>query len=335
MLDYLRWLRERHYSEQTVHGTENHLRWFAQWAIERGIQTAGEVSLAILEQYQRHLYYYRKSNGLPLSIDSQNSRLNAVRSFFRFLVRQRLLPANPAADLLLPRAPKRLKDALTVEEVELVLSQPDVADPLGLRDRAMLELMYSSAIRRSELLRLELGDVDLLHGTVFIHQGKGKKDRIVPGGERALLWLEKYLREARPKLEAGTDEGEIFLSEHGEPICPNHLTAIALRYVRAAGITKSGGCHLLRHTAATLMLEGGADIRYIQEMLGHESLQTTHLYTHVSIRKLQQIHAASHPGAKLRPRREDHAAEDAEADAHEARLARLERCGLAGDVEPD
>ena len=319
----LEWQRERHYAASTIEQTKNHLRWFSHWAAERGITAPGEVTLAVLERYQSHLYHHRKVNGQPLSIETQNARLNAVRSLFRWLVRQHHLPANPAADLVLAREPKRLKDALTVAEAELVLSQPDVGDPLGLRDRAMLELMYSTGIRRSEVLHLKSGDVDFLHGTVFVRQGKGKKDRIVPAGERALLWLEKYLREARPKLVTGQDEGEVFLSEHGEAICPEHLTALGLRYVRAAGITKSGGCHLLRHTMATLMLEGGADIRYIQQMLGHESLQTTQLYTHVSIGKLKQIHTATHPGAKLEPRTRDHAAEEAEAVAHEAKLAAL------------
>jgi integrase/recombinase XerD len=327
---YVEWLLERHYSPATIEQTSNHLRWFAHWAKERGIATAGEVTLAILERYQSHLFHYRKSNAQPLSIESQNGRLTAVRSFFRFLVRQHHVPANPAADLVLPREPKRLKDALTIEEVERVLAQPDVGDALGLRDRAMLEVMYASGIRRSEVLRLKLGDVDFLHGTLFVRQGKGKKDRIVPAGERALLWLDKYLREARPQLSAGIDEGEVFLSDHGEAICPPHLTAIGLRYVRAAGIAKSGGCHLLRHTMATLMLEGGADIRYIQQMLGHESLETTQLYTHVSVGKLKEIHAATHPGAKLERRSRDRAAEEAEAETYEAQLAALGR----SDVVP-
>jgi integrase/recombinase XerD len=323
--EYLEWLRERHYSEATLGQAANHLRWFAEWATDRGITRAGEVTLAILERYQGHLYRYRKANGQPLSIESQNGRLQAIRGLFRFLVRQRYVPANPAADLVLPKPPKRLKAALTVEEAERVLAQPDVGDPLGLRDRAMLELMYSTGIRRSEVLRLKLGDVDFLHGTVFVRQGKGKKDRVVPAGERALLWIEKYLREARPKLETGLDEREIFLSERGEAICPPHLTAIGLRYVRAAGVTQRGGCHLLRHTMATLMLEGGADIRYIQQMLGHESLETTQLYTHVSVGKLKEIHTASHPGARLERKRRDPEAEDAEAQAHEAALAALGR----------
>jgi integrase/recombinase XerD len=329
--EYLAWIRERHYSPATVTQAFRHLRWFSEWAKERGIERPTEVTLAILELYQSHLYAWRKSDGQPLSIASQADRLQAVRSFFRWLVRQRYLSANPAADLLLPRLPKQIESPLTLEEVELVLAQPNVADPLGLRNRAMLELAYSSGLRRAEIVRLLLSDVDFFRGTVFVRQGKGKKDRLVPVGERALLWIEKYLREARPKLVASLDGGELFLSEYGEAIGPTQLTYVASRCLKQAIGERRGACHLLRHTMATQMLEGGADIRYIQEMLGHESLKTTEIYTHVSIGKLKKVHAATHPAALLEPRQRDVAAEDAEAVAHEARLAAL---GDAGDDEP-
>lgn len=180
--EYVRWITERHFSPSTIRQSQGHLRWFSDWAKERGIEQAAEVSLPVLELYQRHLYAARKSDGQPLSIPSQVGRLQAVRSFFRWLVRQRYLVANPAADLLLPRLPKQIQAPLTLEEVELVLALPDVADPLGLRDRAILELAYSSGLRRAEIAKLGLGDVDFLHGTVFVRQGKGKKDRLVPVG---------------------------------------------------------------------------------------------------------------------------------------------------------
>ncbi len=323
--EYLRWITERHFSDSTIRQAFRHLRWFSDWAKERGIERAGEVTLAVLELYQSQLYAARKSDGRPLSIASQVGRLQAVRSFFRWLVRQHYLAANPAADLLLPRLPKLLESPLTLEEVELVLSQPNLADPLGLRDRAILELAYSSGLRRGELVHLALSDVDFFHGTVFVRQGKGKKDRIVPVGERALLWIEKYLRESRPKLVAGIDEGELFLGEYGEPISPSRITYLGGRYTRQAEIGRKGACHLLRHTMATQMLEGGADIRYIQEMLGHESLKTTEIYTHVSIGKLKKIHDATHPAARLEHRERDVEAEDA------AELARDEGLEALGD----
>jgi integrase/recombinase XerD len=329
--EYLSWITERHFSESTIAQSRRHLRWFSDWAKDRGIERAGEVTLAVLELYQSHLYQARKKDGQPLSISSQVGRLQAVRSFFRFLVRQHYIAANPAADLLLPKLPKQLESPLSLEEVELVLAQPDVSDPLGLRDRAILELAYSSGLRRAELARLLLSDVDFFHGTVFVRQGKGKKDRLVPAGERSLAWVEKYLREARPKLVAGIDGGELFLGEYGEGISPSRLTYLGGRYVRQAGIGRRGACHLLRHTMATQMLEGGADIRYIQEMLGHENLQTTEVYTHVSIGRLKKVHEATHPAAKLEPRQRDVAGEDEAEEKRQQALALGEGPGSRGD----
>jgi integrase/recombinase XerD len=315
--EYLAWIVERHYSASTVTQSHRHLRWFSDWAKDRGVERAGEVTLAVLELYQSHLYAARKADGQPLSIASQVGRLQAVRSLFRWLVRQHYLAANPAADLLLPKLPKQIENPLSLEEVERVLAQPSLADPLGLRDRAILELAYSSGLRRSEIVRLRLSDVDFCHRTAFVRQGKGKKDRLVPVGERALAWIEKYLREARPQLVAGVDAGELFLGEYGEPLSPSRLTYLAGRYMRQAEIGRKGACHLLRHTMATQMLEGGADIRYIQEMLGHENLQTTEIYTHVSIGKLRKVHEATHPAARLARRERDVAGEDAAEEARQ------------------
>lgn len=150
-----------------------------------------------------------------------------------------------------------------------------------------------------ELLHLKLYDVDKKYGLVTIREGKGKRDRVVPVGERALFWLDQYLTAARPKFVRQPDSCVVFLSAAGEAFTPNHLSWLARRYVRTAGIGKSGACHIFRHTMATLMLEGGADIRYIQAMLGHVRLDTTKIYTHVSIRMLKQIHTVTHPAARL------------------------------------
>jgi integrase/recombinase XerD len=188
---------------------------------------------------------------------------------------------------------------LTAEEAERVLAQPDVRDPLGLRDRALLEVFYATGMRRSEVASLQLGDVDVDRATAEIRQGKGKKDRIVPLGERAALWIAKYIREARQRLVSEPDDRTLFLSNAGEPFSPDYLTEMVAGYVEAADIGKRGACHLFRHTMATLMLEGGADTRFIQAMLGHADLKTTQIYTHVAVRQLQAIHKATHPGVKL------------------------------------
>jgi integrase/recombinase XerD len=297
---YLEWLRLTHYAADTVHVRACYLRYFTAWAEARGITTPARVTRGVLERYQRWLYHYRKRTGAPLSVWSQHGRLVAVKGLFRWLTKQRALRANPAAELELPRVTaQRLPQPLTEAEIAQVLAQPAVATPTGLRDRALLETGYSTGLRRMELIGLRLYDLDLARGVVVIREGKGKKDRVVPIGERAVAWLEKYLDEARPELVAEPDDGVVFLTSTGRPFHPNHCSRLIRDYVAAAGIQKRGACHLLRHTMATGMLEHGADVRVIQEILGHARLTTTQLYTRVSIRLLKAVHTATHPAATL------------------------------------
>jgi integrase/recombinase XerD len=199
----------------------------------------------------------------------------------------------------LPRLEKRLpRYVLTASEAEQVINQTDSGDPLGIRDRAILETFYSTGMRRMELINLSLYDLDVERGTIMVRQGKGKKDRMIPIGERAIAWIEKYLSEVRPMLLVKPQDERLFLTNQGEEFTANRLTQMVRNYVKAAETGKSGACHLFRHTMATLMLENGADIRFIQEMLGHVEISTTQIYTQVSIRKLKEIHTATHP-AKL------------------------------------
>ncbi len=298
---HLTWMRVQNYTERSVETRENSLRVFIRWCAERGLHRPREITKPILERYQRHLYYLRKPNGDPLSFASQHARLVHVRAYFKWLARKNHILYNPASELELPRLEKRLpRYVLSPTEVERVLAQPDTADPLGLRDRAILETLYSTGMRRMELVGLGLFDIDAERGIVSIRQGKGKKDRTIPIGERALAWVERYLREVRPQLQAGRDEARLFLNPLGEPIHRNSLSDRVRHHVQAAGIGKQGACHLFRHAMATHMLERGADIRFIQEMLGHASIETTRIYTKVSIRQLKEIHNATHPGACLR-----------------------------------
>jgi integrase/recombinase XerD len=293
---YLEALRVRNYSERTVESREHHLREFVKWCAERSLARPVEITKPILERYQRWLYHYRKKDGQPLSFRSQHGCLVPVRAFFKWLCRQNFLLSNPASDLELPRAEKRLpRHVLTAAEAERVLGTPDVEQPLGLRDRAILEAFYSTGMRRMELLGLKLYDLDAERGTIFIRQGKGKKDRMIPMGKRAFAWAQRYLEEARPSLALTPDDGIVFLTNVGLAFEPNRLTQLVRDYVDAAEIGKTGSCHLFRHTCATLMLEGGADIRFIQQLLGHEKLETTQIYAQVSIRMLQEVHARTHP----------------------------------------
>lgn len=232
-----------------------------------------------------------------MSARTQHGRITPIRVWFKWLAKQNFILYNPASDLDLPRLDRRLpRHVLTVKEAETVLAVPDLDTATGLRGRAMLETLYSTGMRRMELLNLQVFDLDAERGTVMIRQGKGKKDRMVPIGERAIAWIEKYRDDVRPELATGADEGTLFLTHLGEAFTPNRLTQLVREYVQAAAIGKSGSCHLFRHTMATLMLENGADIRYIQAILGHAELSTTQVYTQASIRQLKAIHTATHPG---------------------------------------
>jgi len=302
--EFIEWMRVSNAAGYTVYHRRASIAGFIRWAHEHGVEEPMEVTRPVLVNYQRHLYYYRQKNGEPLTFRTQYTRLVPVRSWFRWLVRNHHILHNPAADLDMPKIEQRLPRAvLSQAEAERVLAGPDIGDPLGLRDRAILETFYSTGIRRTELLNLKLYNLDRERGTLSIWQGKGKKDRIVPIGERAVAWIGKYLREARPRLASDPDDGTLFVSVEGGPFHPDRLSALVREYVEAANLGKRGACHMFRHTMATLMLEGGADIRYIQQMLGHADLQSTQVYTQVSIRNLKQIHTATHPGATLEGKR--------------------------------
>lgn len=177
----------------------------------------------------------------------------------------------------------------------------------------MLETFYSTGIRRMEMANLTVFDVDHERGTLMVRQGKGKKDRMIPIGARALKWIDKYVHDVRPTLRLADDDGTLFLTHLGEAFTPNRLTQMVREYIDSAEIGKRGSCHLFRHTMATLMLENGADVRFIQAMLGHVSLETTQIYTQVSIKMLKEIHTATHPARLERSRNAD-LQEDADSD---------------------
>jgi integrase/recombinase XerD len=300
LTEFIEWMHVSNAAEYTVYHRRACIARFIRWAHEHGIADPIEVTRPVLVNYQRYLYYYRQKNGEPLTFRTQYSRMVPVRAWFRWLVRNNHILHNPASDLDMPKIEQRLPRAVLSEsEAETVMIEPDIREPLGLRDRAILETFYSTGIRRTELVNLKLYNLDRERGTLSIWQGKGKKDRIIPIGERAVAWIDKYLREARPQLASDPDDGTVFLSVEGGPFHPDRLSTLVREYVDAANLGKRGACHMFRHTMATLMLEGGADIRYIQQMLGHSNLESTQVYTQVSIRNLKQIHTATHPGATL------------------------------------
>jgi integrase/recombinase XerD len=297
---FSQWQLEKNYSAKTVEGREVSLGYFIAWCAERGLMRPQEITKPMLERYQRHLFLHRKKDGEPLSTRTQIAFTTPVRAFFKWLSKHNHILYNPASELELPRQERRLpRHILTVAEVEAILAGPDLKTPMGVRDRAILETLYSTGMRRLELIHLKLYDIDPERGTVMIRQGKGKKDRMIPIGARAQAWVTKYRDDVRPLYACGADDGTLFLTQLGEAFAPNRLTQMVREYVDKGQTGKRGSCHLFRHTMATLMLENGADIRFIQAMLGHADLSTTQIYTQVSVRKLKAIHTATHPGKPI------------------------------------
>jgi len=300
---YKEQLLARNYAAQSVAYKHTALCGFIDWCQQRGIERIEQITRPVLQRYQRYLAQAPARGGRPLSVASQRNRLTAIKTWFSYLVRENLILTNPASELELPKPARRLpKHTLTPGEAEQVLGQPDLNTEAGLRDRAMLEVLYSTGIRRQELINLTGPDVNAGAGVLAIRQGKGQKDRFVPIGERALGWLDRYLAEGRPQQALPSSPRNLFLDETGRALEARKLSRLVKKYVHQSGIDKTGSCHLFRHTMATLMLDNGADIRFIQQMLGHSQLSTTEIYTHVAIHKLKEIHTATHPAkAHKRP----------------------------------
>ena len=317
-LAYAKWMQTTNFSPRTIELRGTDLRHFIRWCEDRGITKIHEVTRPVIERYQRHLFHYRRKDGSPLSFRSQYNRLAPLRTFFKWLAKNHEILYNPASELELPRLGKQLpRHILTVAEAEQVMNTPDLKDPLGLRDRAILETFYSTGIRRRELSTLRVYDLDHERGVIFVREGKGRKDRFVPIGERAMRWVRKYLEEVRADLVVNPVEATLFLTNQGEAFTPERLTQMVGRYVRASGVKKDGACHLFRHTAATLMLENGADIRYIQQFLGHEKPETTAIYTQVSISQLKRVHEMTHPARNTRQPRPEQDVADQDAETQE------------------
>jgi len=238
------------------------------------------VSIADVERYQKSLS--------ERSAEDQVRHMLAVRDFFNYLQKRSLILGNPTEYLQLPRVPKNLPSrVLTAKEAESLFLLAET-----LCDRAIIELFYATGMRRSELTSLLLEDINADAALVTIRETKGAKDRVVPVSERALRYVEKYIYKERPESELKN----VFLEPDGKPINPEILSTRINGYFKRMGWA-SGSCHVFRHTFATLMLEGGADIRHIQELLGHKNLSTTQIYTRVSIERLKEVHKKTHPRA--------------------------------------
>jgi integrase/recombinase XerD len=305
-------LRAQSYSRATIRNRRWPLLRFSAWCAGRNIRDVRDVTSLVLTDYQRTIVAQRKANGGPLAVSTRRFLLEPLWAFFGWLAKLTSIPTDPTHPLQLPRQGRALPRAiLTTTEVEAIMKEPDVRSAIGLRDRAILETLYSTGIRRAELCGLAAIDLDRERRTLMIREGKGRKDRVVPVGERALGWIARYLDEARPRLLDDNASDALFVAAtHGGLLAPNTLSRIALDYRRRAGVTKGASCHIFRHTMATLMLENGADLRSLQEILGHARLQTTALYTQVSIRRLRDVHARTHPAERGRATRRTRAVRD-------------------------
>jgi integrase/recombinase XerD len=283
------------YAEKTAKGYLRGVRFLLDWLGRRGVSLA-EVRTDDLLAYQTDLYALRKKDGKPYSTYDQTQRTAAVKALFRFLARRGYLLTDPAAAIEYPRQEKRLpRGVLTVAEARAIVEAPDLGAPMGLRDRAILETLYATGIRAGELGSLKREDVDTEERLLRVLLGKGRKDRNVPLTRAAAEAIEAYLAYGRPRMRGTRTSPLLFLAHRGGKMYDAHLNDVVARAAFRAGVKKHATCHTFRHSVATHLLKGGADIRHIQMLLGHSSLQTTERYTRVEVSDLKEIMKRAHP----------------------------------------
>ncbi len=281
---------ERGLAANTLDAYGRDLQGYLAFLEREGIPSLAEVTPVHVVGYLGHLKEQGRS---PRTVARH---LSAIRTFHRFLFAEGFLPGNPTEYLDSPRLKRNLPPILSVEEVERLLEAPRPGEPTGLRDKAMLELLYATGLRVTELVRLKLSEVNLVVGYVRC-LGKGSKERIVPLGTQAVHWVKRYLEEARPVLAQGRSSPYLFLGRGGKALTRQGFWKLLKAYVRAAGIGKRVSPHTLRHSFATHLLERGADLRALQLMLGHADISTTEIYTHLSRVHLKEIYDRFHPRA--------------------------------------
>jgi integrase/recombinase XerD len=258
------------------------------------------VSEAHLVDFARHLKKCRTRQGKPLSSSTRNFYLHLVRRFFACLARRGTLLLNPAEDLPLPKVTKAPRSTLSPAQARRLMEAPSPYSALGKRDRAILEILYGTGIRRQECLRVEVSDLDLAERTLLVRNGKGKKDRLLPVPRLTALALDRYLREIRPALLRHPGESSVFLTLYGRPLSASTLRQLVRRHGKTAGIAQAISPHTLRHACATHLLKGGADVRHVQAILGHQHIDTTARYTRIEATDLHAILESAHPRGKLR-----------------------------------
>ena len=279
------WLEEG-LSKNTLAAYRRDLSLYAEWAAAQG-RTLDGTTEADLNGYFAARHAQSKAT-------TANRRLTVLKRYFRWALRERFVTADPTLRLESARTPLRVPKTLTEAQVESLLGAPDTDTPLGLRDRTMLELMYASGLRVSELVTLKTFNVSMSDHVLRVF-GKGNKERMVPFGQVARDWIDRYLRDARPQILAGQQTDDLFVTARGQGMTRVMFWVIVKKQARAAGITAPLSPHTLRHAFATHLLNHGADLRAVQMLLGHADISTTTIYTHVARERLKQLHAQHHP----------------------------------------
>ncbi|WP_017202912.1 site-specific tyrosine recombinase XerD [Microbacterium algeriense] len=284
---------ERGLSAHTIAAYRRDLEGYRAWLDAEGIADTAEVTPAVIDRFVAE-----RASAEPPPASTSLARLqSSVRGWHRFLAREGIEADDPSGRLRPPKAPRRLPKALTIDQVERLLAAPSAEEPLGIRDRALLELLYATGARVSEAIGLDVDD--LSHGDVLRLRGKGSKERIVPVGSYARAAVDAYLTRVRPELAAkGRASARLFLGARGAPLSRQSAWLVIREAAERAQITAAVSPHTLRHSFATHLLQGGADVRVVQELLGHSSVATTQIYTHVSVDALRDIYATSHPRAQ-------------------------------------
>ncbi|MEV7633149.1 site-specific tyrosine recombinase XerD [Microbacterium sp. NPDC089318] len=284
---------ERGLSEHTVVAYRRDLAIYVGWLAERGVETTDAIDPRTVSAFIAD----RAGSEPPPAATSLARLQSAVRGWHRFLVREGIESDDPTGRLRPPKAPQRLPKALTIDQVERLLAAPSGDEPIGMRDRALLELLYATGARVSEAVSLDVDD--LAYGDVLRLRGKGDKERIVPVGSYARAAVDAYLTRVRPGLAAkGSATARLFLGARGAPLSRQSAWLVIRAAAERAQITAEVSPHTLRHSFATHLLQGGADVRVVQELLGHASVATTQIYTHVSVDALRDVYATSHPRAR-------------------------------------
>lgn len=300
---YLAWLAATRYAGASIRSYGTDIKWFLRYLEERGIERIADVTAETLAEYSLHLREQRNTahKGEKIGLPHVAHRLFSIKRFFGWLAERMIILADPAEDLELPRLTVALpRTILTQKEAQRLVDAPDLKSPDGYCDRALLEVAYSTGIRSSELFRLKVSDFDPKNRTLFVKEGKGGKDRILPLPRIAAGYLKEYVGRVRPIFAKALkrDAGILFLTYNGSPLYPDGMTRTFKRTTKTAGIDKRVTCMVLRHSIASHLLENGMDIRYIQEFLGHEKLRTTQIYSKVTLDGLRKMYNKSHPQEK-------------------------------------